>query len=51
MSSLPPLTERIDKGAPGGHEFERLMHQLLLRYADRRTAARCSTRPGSARRR
>lgn len=35
MSSLPSLTERIDKGAIGGLEFERLMHQLLLRHADR----------------
>ena len=34
MVSLPALTEKIDRGAAGGHEFERLMHQLLLRFAD-----------------
>lgn len=34
MTPLPPLTEFIDKGAAGGLEFERLMHQLLLRHAD-----------------
>lgn len=33
--NLPPLTEKISPGAPGGHEFERLMHQLLLRYGDK----------------
>ncbi|MFN7146561.1 MAG: hypothetical protein ACK4YP_22490, partial [Myxococcota bacterium] len=33
--ALPPLTERIDRGAAGGHEFERLMNQLLLVHADR----------------
>jgi tetratricopeptide (TPR) repeat protein len=33
--SLPPLTERMDRGAAGGNEFERLMHQLLLRYGDK----------------
>lgn len=27
---LPPLTALIDQGAAGGHEFERLMHQLLI---------------------
>lgn len=32
---LPPLTEKIGRGAPGGHEFERLLHQLLLRHADK----------------
>jgi hypothetical protein len=25
MSPLPPLTQRIDRGAPGGHAFERLV--------------------------
>ena len=30
MNNLPPLTERTDKGAAGGHEFERLLNQLLL---------------------
>jgi hypothetical protein len=35
MTNLPPLTSTIDKGAEGGHEFERLMNQLLLCYADR----------------
>lgn len=35
MSNLPPLTEKIAKGAEGGHEFERLMNQLLLCFADR----------------
>lgn len=35
MTNLPPLTSKIDKGAEGGHEFERLMNQLLLCYADR----------------
>lgn len=34
MNNLPPLTERIDKGAPGGHEFERLLNQLLIAFAD-----------------
>jgi hypothetical protein len=27
---LPPLTALIDQGTAGGHEFERLMHQLLI---------------------
>src|SRR5262245_3764446 len=31
MANLPPLTEKIDRGAAGGHEFERLMHRLLIR--------------------
>lgn len=35
MTPLPPLTEKIAPGAAGGHEFERLLHQLLLRHADR----------------
>ena len=35
MTNLPPLTSKINKGAEGGHEFERLMNQLLLCYADR----------------
>jgi hypothetical protein len=35
MPLLPPLTERIDRGAAGEHEFKRLIHQLLLLYADR----------------
>lgn len=35
MQNLPPLTECIDKGAEGGQEFERLMHQILLCSADR----------------
>ena len=35
MTNLPPLTSKMDKGAEGGHEFERLMNQLLLCYADR----------------
>ena len=35
MSNLPPLTEKINKGAEGGHEFERLLNQLLLCFADR----------------
>ena len=34
MNNLPPLTDRIDKGAPGGHEFERLLNQLLIAFAD-----------------
>ena len=34
MNNLPPLTERIDKGAPGGHEFERLLNQLLIAFAN-----------------
>lgn len=34
MNNLPPLTERIDQGAPGGHEFERLLNQLLILYAN-----------------
>ena len=33
--NLPPLTERLDRGASGGNEFKRLMHQLLLRYGDK----------------
>jgi hypothetical protein len=33
---LPPLTAVIGKGAAGGHEFERLMHQLLLQDAKSR---------------
>lgn len=32
--ALPALTERIDRGAPGGHEFEHLMHQLLLAHGN-----------------
>jgi AcrR family transcriptional regulator len=32
LMALPALTERIDRGAPGGHEFEHLMHQLLLTH-------------------
>jgi len=35
MPSLPPLTSLIAEGAAGGHEFERLMNQLLLCYANR----------------
>jgi hypothetical protein len=35
MNNLPPLTERIDKGAPGGHEFERLLNQLLIVLANK----------------
>ncbi|MGA2864230.1 MAG: NACHT domain-containing protein [Verrucomicrobiota bacterium] len=35
MSNLPPLTEKIDRGAAGGHEFERLLHRLLLRDGQR----------------
>jgi hypothetical protein len=35
MDNLPPLTARIDRGAEGGHEFERLMNQLLLCHADK----------------
>ncbi|MBC8871589.1 MAG: SUMF1/EgtB/PvdO family nonheme iron enzyme [Planctomycetes bacterium] len=35
MDNLPALTERIAKGAEGGHEFERLMNQLLLCHADK----------------
>ncbi len=34
MNNLSPLTERIDKGTAGGHEFERLLNQLLLSFAD-----------------
>src|SRR5512141_1470409 len=34
MSLLPPLTEKFAPGAPGGHEFEHLVNQLLLRHAD-----------------
>ena len=34
MNNLPPLTERIGPGAAGGHEFERLLNQLLLALAD-----------------
>ncbi|MCP5517116.1 MAG: SUMF1/EgtB/PvdO family nonheme iron enzyme [Verrucomicrobiales bacterium] len=34
MSNLPALTERIDKGAAGGHEFERLLNQLLILFAN-----------------
>lgn len=34
MINLPPLTTLIDKGAGGGHEFERLLNQLLILYAN-----------------
>ena len=34
MNNLPSLTERIDKGAAGGHEFERLLNQLLILFAN-----------------
>ena len=37
MKSLAPLTEKIPPGAEGGLIFERLMHQLLLEEAKRKS--------------
>jgi len=34
MNNIPSLTERIDKGAPGGHEFEKLLNQLLIAFGN-----------------
>jgi len=33
--ALPPLTDRLESGAAGAREFERLMNQLLFVHADR----------------
>lgn len=35
MDNIPPLTRIMDRGAESGGEFERLMNQLLLCFADR----------------
>jgi len=35
MNNLAPLTTLLGPGAEGGHEFERLINQLLLSYADK----------------